>query len=109
MKKLNSEEKKIACLIQGDIPLVKSPFEEMGVSCGIPAAEIINISQSFLEKRIMRKFGAILRHQKAGYRKNALVVWSVPAAQTEKKENMFASFSFYFSLLRKETGFERKI
>ncbi|MGA2780362.1 MAG: Lrp/AsnC family transcriptional regulator [Smithella sp.] len=105
MKKLNSEEKKIACLIQCDIPLVKSPFEEMGASCGIPAAKIVNISQSFFEKGIMRKFGAILRHQKAGYKKNALVIWSVPAEQTEKVGKIFSSFSFISHCYERKPAF----
>lgn len=108
MEKLNSEEKKIACLIQGDIPMVKSPFEEMGASCGIPAVEIVNISQSFLEKRIMRRFGAVLRHQKAGYGKNALVIWSVPAEQTEKIGKIFSSFSFISHCYERKPAFRKK-
>jgi len=108
MKKLNSEEKKIACLIQGDIPMVKFPFEEMGASCGIPVVEIVNISQSFLEKGIMRRFGAVLRHQKAGYGKNALVVWSAPAEQTKKAGKIFASFPFISHCYERKPAFMKK-
>jgi DNA-binding Lrp family transcriptional regulator len=108
MQKLNDEEKIIACLIQGDISLVKYPFEKMGASCGISATEIVNISQSFLEKGIMRKFGAILRHQKAGYGKNALVVWSVPADQIEKAGKIFASFLFVSHCYERNPAFKKK-
>jgi DNA-binding Lrp family transcriptional regulator len=108
MKKLNSEEKKIARLIQGDTPLIKYPFEEMGASCGISADEIVNISQSFLEKGIMRKFGAVLRHQKAGYENNALVIWSVPAEQTEKAGKIFASFLFISHCYERKPAFMKK-
>jgi len=107
MQKLNDEEKIIAC-IQGDISLVKYPFEKMGASCGISATEIVNISQSFLEKGIMRKFGAILRHQKAGYGKNALVVWSVPADQIEKAGKIFASFLFVSHCYERNPAFKKK-
>ena len=108
MEKLNSKEKKVARFIQGDIPLVSSPFDEIGASCGLTADEIVNISQSFLEKGIMRKFGAILRHQKAGYEKNALVVWSVPADQIEKAGKIFASFLFVSHCYERKPVFREK-
>jgi DNA-binding Lrp family transcriptional regulator len=108
MEKLNNKEKKVARFIQGDIPLVSSPFDEVGSYCGLTADEIVNISQSFLKKGIMRKFGAILRHQKAGYGKNALVVWSVPADQIEKAGKIFASFLFVSHCYERNPAFKKK-
>ena len=108
MEKLNNKEKKVARFIQDDIPLVSSPFDEIGTCCGLTADEIVNISQSFLEKGIMRKFGAILRHQKAGYGKNALVVWSVPADQIEKAGKIFASFLFVSHCYERNPAFIKK-
>jgi DNA-binding Lrp family transcriptional regulator len=108
MEKLNNEEKKVARLIQGDVPLVSSPFDEIGESCGLTTDKILNISQSFLKKGIMRKFGAILRHQKTGYGKNALVAWSVPADQIEKAGNIFASFFFVSHCYERKPAFSKK-
>ena len=108
MEKINNEKKNVASFIQGDIPLVSSPFDEIGTSCGLTADKIVNISQSFLEKGIMRKFGAILRHQKAGYGKNALVMWSVPANQIEKAGKMFSSFLFVSHCYERNPAFRKK-
>ena len=108
MEKLNNEKKKVAHFIQHDIPLVSSPFDDIGSSCGLTADEILNISQSFLEKGIMRKFGAILRHQKTGYVKNALVAWSVSDEQTEKTGNIFASFPFISHCYERKPAFREK-
>ena len=108
MEKLNNEEKKVARFIQGDIPLVSSPFDEIGTCYGLTADEIVNITQSFLEKGIIRKYGAILRHQKAGYEKNALVVWSVPADQIEKAGKIFASFLFVSHCYERNPAFIKK-
>jgi len=108
MEILNNKEKKVARFIQGDIPLVSSPFDEVGSYCGLTADEFVNISQSFLEKGIMRKFGAILRHQKAGYEKNALVVWSVPADQIEKAGKIFVSFLFVSHCYERKPAFREK-
>ena len=108
MEKINDEKKIVARFIQGDIPLVSSPFDEIGASCGLTADKIVNISQSFLEKGIMRKFGAILRHQKTGYVKNALVAWSAPADQIEKAGNIFASFFFVSHCYERKPAFREK-
>jgi siroheme decarboxylase len=108
MEKLNNEKKKVARFIQGDIPLVNSPFDEIGTYCGLTEAEIVNISKSFLEKGIMRKFGAILRHQKTGYGKNALVAWSVPADQIEKTGKIFASFFLVSHCYERNPAFKNK-
>ena len=56
----------------------------------------------------MRKFGAILRHQKTGYGKNALVVWSVPADQIEKAGKIFASFPFVSHCYERNPAFGKK-
>ena len=108
MEKLYNKKKKLARFIQGDLPLVSSPFDDIGSSCGLTADEILNISQSFLEKGIMRKFGAILRHQKTGYEKNALVAWSAPADQIEKAGKIFASFVFVSHCYERNPAFKNK-
>jgi len=108
MEKINNEKKNVASFIQGDIPLVSSPFDEIGEFCGLTADEILNISLSLLEKGIMRKFGAILRHQKAGYGKNALVMWSVPANQIEKAGKILSSFLFVSHCYERNPAFREK-
>jgi siroheme decarboxylase len=108
MEKMTIGEKKVARALQHDIPLGRSPFEKIGASCNITAAEIVKMSQSFLQKGIMRKFGAILRHQKAGYVKNALAVWSVPPDQIEKAGKIFASFSFISHCYERKPAFRNK-
>ena len=87
---------------------MSSPFNEIGASCGLTADKIVMISQSLLEKGIMRKFGAILRHQKTGYVKNALVVWSTPADQIETAGEIFASFSFVSHCYERNPAFREK-
>lgn len=100
-------EKKIARAI-ADIPLVPSPFAEIAASCGLNGAEILQTSQEFLQKGIMRRFGAVLHHSRAGFIKNALVVWSVPPSQTEKAGKTFASFSFISHCYERKPAFQNK-
>jgi len=54
--------------------------------------EVVNIIDRLKRQGIIRKFVAILRHQQAGYEKNAMVVWAVPKSACEATGHLFASF-----------------
>ena len=91
MEKLTVKQNKVARLIQEDIKVVSSPFTEIGNACGLNAGEVLDTTKELLEKGFIRKFCAILRHQQAGYKNNAMVVWSVPADQVEKAGQMLSA------------------
>lgn len=92
MEKLTLKQNKVARLIQNDIMVVSSPFEETGKACGLTAKEVLDTTKELLKKGFIRKFCAILRHQRAGYRKNALVIWSVSPDQIKKAGRMLSAY-----------------
>ncbi|KFO68096.1 hypothetical protein ER57_06360 [Smithella sp. SCADC] len=108
MKKLTKKQNKVARLIQKDMAVVKYPFDETGESCGLSGKEVLNITKEFLNKKIIRRFGAILRHQKAGYIKNVLVVWSVPPRDIEQTGNILSSYSFVSHCYERNPAFKEK-
>ena len=85
-------EKKLAKHIQGDISLEKRPFNRLGDELGLTEREVINTINNLKKRGIIRKFGAILRHQKAGLTKNVMVVWAVPEEKCEAMGNVLASY-----------------
>jgi DNA-binding Lrp family transcriptional regulator len=108
MEKLTSVEKKVARLIQLDIPLTSHPFRETGEACGLREEEVLNTTRSLMEKGYIRRFGAILHHQKAGYTGNALVIWSVPPDQIEKAGETLATFPFISHCYERDPAFQNK-
>ncbi len=108
MKKLSKKQSEVASLIQKDIDIVPFPFEEAGKSCGLTGGEFLDIIHELSSEGVMRKFTAILRHQKAGYKENALVVWSVHARQTQKAGETFASFPFVSHCYERKPAFKGK-
>lgn len=108
MKNLTEKQKKVASLIQKDVPVVKLPFDKTGKFSGLTGKEILYITKELLNKKIVRRFGAILRHQKAGYTKNALVVWSVPAKQIEQTGNILSTYSFISHCYERNPAFKEK-
>jgi len=85
------KERKLAKQIQGDIFLAKRPFKHIGEETGLSEEEVIGTINDLKKKEIIRKFGAILRHQKAGIVKNAMVIWAVPEERCEVIGNILTS------------------
>jgi DNA-binding Lrp family transcriptional regulator len=108
MEKLNFVEKKVASLLQQDISVESSPFQETGKACGLTAGEVINIIKDFLQRGYVRRFGAILRHQKAGYTKNALIVWSVPKESIEQAGQIMAASGAVSHCYERQPAFQGK-
>jgi DNA-binding Lrp family transcriptional regulator len=108
MEKLTAKQNKVARLIQKDITVVDSPFMETGKACGLTAREVLDTTKELLEKGFIRKFCAILRHQKAGYEENALVLWSVPSDQVEKAGKMLSAYGSVSHCYERNPAFRKK-
>lgn len=89
---IDETDKKIIQLIQGDLPLEPRPFTVMAESIGIGEDEFLARVRSLKTKGIMRRFGATLRHQEAGYSSNAMVAWIVPAERISEVGRKLAQF-----------------
>lgn len=76
------DRRRINLLCQ-DIPHTKTPFTDLGIDI----AEI----RADLDRGIMRRFGAVLRHQQAGFDANAMVCLAV--ADTERAGALLAENS----------------
>ncbi len=89
---LSPREADVARLIQGDIPLDKRPFRCIAEAAGLSEEEILSLAGTFRKRGIIRKFAAIVRHQKVGYTHNVMVLWAVPPQQVEAAGRVFSSF-----------------
>lgn len=79
--------------LQEDIPLEGRPFSGMAKRLGITEEELLKKARVFQERGLMRRFAAVLRHQKAGFSFNAMGVWRVPEGRVEEVGKVMASFS----------------
>ena len=86
-------EKKIISLLQTDIPVVKRPFLEMAQRIGITEEQFLNVLKDLNDRGMIRRFGATLKHQKSGFKANAMVAWKVDEDRVEKTGNIMATFS----------------
>lgn len=93
MPHMTDEEKRVARQVQGDIPLDKRPFEAIGKSLGMSEEEVIGVLKGLQEKGLIRRFGAVLRHTRAGFSDNAMVVWAVPEGRCDEIGALLASYN----------------
>jgi DNA-binding Lrp family transcriptional regulator len=70
-------EKRVLALAGADLPDSPTPYADIAAQAGCTEAEVIGLISRLKEERVIRRFGATLRHQKAGYGHNAMVAWRV--------------------------------
>lgn len=71
----SAREKKLLALIQDDLPHTLTPFADMGAMCGMAEDEVLHFIAHLREEGIIRRFGASIRHQRAGWKCNAMTAW----------------------------------
>jgi siroheme decarboxylase len=108
MENLTLKEIKVAKVIQKDINIISHPFQEIAISCNISAGEVLSTTKELRGKGFIRKFGAVLRHQRAGFRKNALVVWSVPPNQVENTGKILSAYGSVSHCYERNPAFREK-
>lgn len=70
-------ERRILRMAQADLPDSATPYADMAAAAGVAEAEVLELLTRLKESGAIRRFGATLRHQKAGYGANAMVAWYV--------------------------------
>jgi len=89
---IDDVDKKVIRLIQGDLPLDPRPFAVLAEKVGISEEEFVQRVASLKKRGIIRRFGATLRHQEAGFSSNAMVAWIVPEERVEEVGKAMARF-----------------
>jgi DNA-binding Lrp family transcriptional regulator len=92
--------------LQGDLPVEKRPFRAVASRAGMNEQAVLDAIGTLERQGVIRKFGAILRHQRAGITRNAMVIWAVPPDRTEEAGNVFASFQEITHCYERQPAFE---
>lgn len=89
---ISEQDKALIRLLQGDLPYSLTPFTELAHHLKWTEKEVLDQIQSLLNRKLIRRFGAVLRHQKAGFTANAMGVWPVPNEKTQEIGEKMAAF-----------------
>ncbi len=88
---------------QEDLPLVERPFAAEGELIGCDEQTVLDLLSSFKERKLMRRFAAVMNHRSAGYKANAMGVWAVPADQLDELAPRMAAFAHVSHCYRRPT------
>jgi len=89
---LDDVERRIIHHLQGDLPLTSRPFAVIASRVGISEEELLERIRLQKERGVLRRFGANLDPQLAGFRANAMVAWRVPADKVDEIGPLMATF-----------------
>ena len=85
-------DKKIISQIQKDLPVHPKPFALMAEKIGITENAFIERVKRLKKEGIIRRFGATLRHQEAGFKANDMIAWNAPEDTISKMGKTLARF-----------------
>ena len=85
-------DKKIINLLQKDIPIDPRPYKIMADQIGIHEDEFIKRIETMIDSGVIRRFGATLYHQEAGFSANAMVAWIIPEDRIDEIGGIMAGF-----------------
>ena len=89
---IDEKDKTVIRLIQGDLPLESRPFASLAEQAGMTEEEFVDRILALKESGVIRRFGATLRHQEAGFNSNAMVAWQVPEECIEEVGTVLSGF-----------------
>ncbi len=81
---VSEADKAVIRELQEDLPLIPRPYDAMAQRLGMDPAGLFALARGFEERKIMRRFSAVLHHRRSGFRANAMVVWQVPPERAEE-------------------------
>jgi len=91
-KGLSELEKKIIASIQQDMAVTERPYLKIAQDLGISETELLDSLKALCERGVIRRFGATLRHQRTGFKANAMVAWKVDEDRIDDVGQKMASF-----------------
>lgn len=89
--KLSEADRLVINELQQDLPLVPTPFTAMAVRLNMDAEYFLTHCQSLLHRGIMRRFGASINHNRAGFKANAMACWLAPPNTVDTAGRKLAS------------------
>jgi siroheme decarboxylase len=92
-------------VVQHDLPTVERPFAVYGerIGDGVSEEQVLDVLRGFKERKLMRRFAAVMNHRSAGFKANAMGVWAVPEEQLDEIGPQMAGFAAVSHCYRRPT------
>jgi DNA-binding Lrp family transcriptional regulator len=75
----------IRCLHRG-VAIESRPFLTLAQELGTTEDELLEAIRSLIADGVIRRYGAVVRHERVGYSSNVLVAWKIPEERIDEFE-----------------------
>lgn len=76
-RSFSDTDRAILAIVQKNLPDSLTPYADIAAAVGVSEEQVLNLLRAMKEDGSIRRFGASIKHQKAGYVHNAMVAWVV--------------------------------
>ena len=83
LRAFTETETAILRIVQRDMPDSLTPYAAIAREVGCDEAQVVAFLQQLKDDGTIRRFGASVKHQKAGYTHNAMVAWDIEEAHVD--------------------------
>jgi len=88
---LTPAERAVLRIVQDTLPDSQRPFAAIAESVGVTEENVLGLLRDFKDTGRIRRFGATLRHQRAGYKFNAMAAWRADDAEADRLAGMMTA------------------
>ena len=85
-----AQDRRILAAIEDGLPLVERPYRAVADELQVREDDVIGRLEHLIAAGVVTRFGCVVRHDKLGYRANAMAVWDVPDELVDDVAAMFA-------------------
>lgn len=75
---ISEGDKALIRLLQDNLPHTLTPYSDLAKELNLEEEDVLAKIDSFLDRGILRRLGAVLYHHRAGFTSNAMGAWRVP-------------------------------
>ena len=99
-RRFTDTEREILRIVQKNLPDTLTPYADIAAQVGVDERTVLDLLREMTEDGSIRRFGASLKHQKAGFTHNAMVAWVIlpeeaDAAGKKAAEHPLISHCYY--------------
>ena len=77
--------------LQDNVELIPRPFDAVARRLDMTIEKLFAYARDLIDRKLMRRFSAVLYHRRAGFVANAMVVWKVPPDRAQEVGEIMAA------------------
>lgn len=81
---LSRAERAVLAICQDNLPASLTPYADIAAACKISENEVLELLRHMKTSGTIRRFGATIRHQRTGWKHNAMVAWVATRDEAEQ-------------------------